>query len=179
MPEASIRLERPILIGQQSLHLDVWVANKGAILAIELKYKSRALKVQLCEEHFALKNQGAQDIGRYDFIKDIQRLEQIVANQETTVGYAVFLTNDSAYWVEQTQHQTVDADFRLYQGRTLEGTLQWGAGASEGTKRGREKALILHGNYMVTWHDYSTVSNERYGLFRYLVIEVMNEQGAG
>ncbi|RMD66661.1 hypothetical protein D6833_01215 [Candidatus Parcubacteria bacterium] len=179
LPDASIRLELPIFIGHRALHLDIWVATKGAGFAIELKYKTRALKVQLGEEHFRLKNQSAQDIGRYDFIKDIQRLEQVVAKRENTVGYAIFLTNDSAYWAGKTQRQTVDADFRLYQGRILEGTLQWGAGASEGTKRSREEPLTLCGRYTVNWQRYSEVSNESYGLFRYLAIEIPKEQDAG
>ena len=154
LPNASIRLELPILIGNQALHLDVWIASKGAVFAIELKYKTRALEVQLGRERFRLKNQSAQDIGRYDFIKDVQRLEQIVATRENAVGYAVLLTNDSAYWA-RSQRQTVDADFRLHQGRVLEGDLQWSDGASEGTKRGREDPLTLRGRYTINWQEYS------------------------
>lgn len=178
LPNASIRLELPILIANQTIHLDIWVTTEDAVLAIELKYKTRGLKVQLGKETFRLKSQSAQTIGRYDFIKDIQRLEQVVATREQAVGYAIFLTNDSAYWARKSQRQTVDADFRLYQGRVLEGTLRWGAGASEGTKRGREDPIALRGRYTVDWQDYSRVGDEHYGVFRYLAIETRKTEGA-
>jgi hypothetical protein len=177
LPDASIRLEFPILIGHRPLHLDVLVANKGIVYAIELKYKTRGLKVLLGEEHFILKDQSAQDHGRYDLIKDIQRLEQIVAPRQNIVGHAIFLTNDSAYWTRQTQRKTVDADFRLHQGRVIQGTLKWADGASEGTKRNREKPLMLHGRYPVNWHRYSEVSPKTYGQFRYLAIKVSKDAG--
>jgi hypothetical protein len=177
LSDASIRLELPIVIGHQVLHLDIWIANKGTVYAIELKYKTRSLEVLLAGEHFILKDQSAQDHGRYDLIKDIQRLEQIAANRENVVGYAIFLTNDSAYWTRQTQRNTVDADFRLHQGRILQGTLKWADGASEGTKRNREKPLILRGRYPVNWQRYSEVSPKTYGQFRYLTIKVGKDAG--
>ncbi|RMG64493.1 MAG: hypothetical protein D6715_09685 [Calditrichaeota bacterium] len=178
-PNAAVRLELPILIGNKPLHLDIYASIENEIYAIELKYKTRALEVQIGEERFKLKNQSAQDIGRYDYIKDIQRLEKIVATRENAIGYAVLLTNDSAYWTGTNQRQTVDSEFRLYQGRVLEGTLQWGAGASDGTKQGRERPLALRGSYKVHWQDYSQVSNKNYGIFRYLAIEIHKAQCAG
>ncbi len=181
LPHASIRLERPIPIRPSPLHLDVWVKDKGRVSVSELKYKTRALRFEVGGEPFALKDQSAQDLYRYDFIKDVQRLERVVAHEKNTVGYAVLLTNDSAYWAGQTQRPTVDANFRLYEGRVLRGTLQWGAGAAEGTKRGREESLKLRGKYTVNWKEYPPapeMSDRRYGRFRYLVIEIVKNQGA-
>lgn len=172
LPDGSIRLERPFAPLNNQLHLDIWAAQENTILAVELKYKTRALSVQLGDERFTLKNQSAQDIGRYDFIKDIQRLEQIISSRENIIGYAILLTNDSAYWTRSRVSRPVDADFRLQEGRILHGTLSWGEGASEGTKRTREKSLELGGTYKVHWEDYSRPSTEGYGTFRYLAIEV-------
>ena len=179
LPAASIRLELPLSIGGRTLHLDIWAATEEAVFAIELKYKTRNLEVQRGEEKFRLRNQSAQDIGRYDFIKDIWRLEQIVEGRENAVGYAVLLTNESTYWAGESRRPTIDSDFRLYEGRILEGTLQWGEEASAGTKRGRENPLPLRGRYPLNWQEYSRIDDRRHGAFRYLVVEVPNAGKSG
>jgi hypothetical protein len=172
LPNASIRLELPLQSQRKSIHLDIWAVQNELALAIELKYKTRALSVRTGNEQFTLTNQSAQDLGRYDFIKDIQRLEQVTTSRTNTIGYAILLTNDSAYWARSRDSRTVDSDFRIEQGRILHGELKWGAGASEGTKRGREKPLVLHGEYAIIWTDYSQPSTESYGKFRYVIVEV-------
>jgi hypothetical protein len=72
LPRASVRLERPIEVSHLSkrLHVDIWVEQDGHVLAIELKYKTRAIQVRVGNEQYALRSQSAQDLGRYDFIKD-------------------------------------------------------------------------------------------------------------
>jgi hypothetical protein len=172
LPNASIRLELPVLHLDKQLYLDVWAIQGNAILAVELKYKTRALSVQIGDEQFSLKDQRAQDIGRYDFIKDIQRLEQIVSSLKNIIGYAILLTNDRTYWTRPKANRPVDADFRLQQGRILHSTLSWGVGASAGTKRGREEPLELNGTYVVHWKNYSQPSAKSYGRFRYLAVKV-------
>ena len=178
-PNASVRLERPVRIGRQALHLDIWVEDRGECFAVELKYKTHRLEVSSGSELFTLQNQSALPLGRYDFLKDIQRLEQVVAGEKNAVAYAVLLTNDSAFWVNPPQSLPVDPDCRLHEGRVLEGTLQWGAGAGEGTKKGREEPLTLGGKYSLTWRQYSKVSDERYELFRYLAIKVVKTENRG
>ena len=172
LPSASIRLEFPTQRQGKAFHVDIWVVQDGAILAVELKYKTRALQVPVGGELFTLKGQSAQDIGRYDFIKDIWRLEQVLSDRSGAVGYAILLTNDSAYWIPQRDIQPVDADFRLHSGRTFGGTLRWGAGASAGTMRDREAPLILRGRYTMNWEDYSRLGTPSYNVFRYLAIKV-------
>ncbi len=172
LPEASVRLELPVQVGKQFLHIDVWVAYQDAVLAVELKYKTRGLSIQIGNEQYHLKNQSAQDIGRYDFLKDVQRLERVGAQHQNFKGYAILLTNDSAYWVKSTDFKTVDADFRLYDGRVIEGVLAWSDKASDGTKKNRERAIELQGKYRLCWTDYSRPSSARYGEFRSLVVEV-------
>lgn len=171
LPNAAIRLEYPISHLDQQLHLDIWIVQPNAVLPIELKYKTRALNIGVGTERFGLKNQSAQDIGRYDFIKDIRRLEQVLTKQKNSVGYAILLTNDSAYWKTPGSNRTVDADFRLHNGRTLEGTLGW-QGAGAGTTRGRESPIVLQAQYPLQWQDYSELSATSYGKFRCLVVRV-------
>lgn len=154
------------------IYIDIWVTQKDAILAIELKYKTRGLHVEAGEETFDLLDQGAQVVGRYDFLKDIQRLEQIVSGQNDITGYAILLTNDSAYWSPPRNNRTVYDSFRINQGRTLTGWLGWGSSASGGTMHTREEAISIDGVYNLDWQDYSEPSRKSYGKFRYLLVKV-------
>lgn len=173
LPSALVRLELPVQVNQQFLHIDIWVACQDTILAIELKYKTRGLAIQVGNEQYRLKDQSAQDIGRYDFVKDVQRLEQVTLAHPNVTGYAILLTNDSAYWTKPPSHSTADADFRLHDGRVLKGILAWGINASAGTMKGREQPLQLRGEYYLHWSDYSHPSAERCGKFRVLVVKVL------
>ena len=179
LPTASVRLEFPVQVGNQFLHIDVWVGCQGAVLAVELKYKTRGLSIRVENEQYHLKSQSAQDIGRYDFLKDVQRLEQMGAQHRNFTGYAILLTNDSAYWAEPANFKTVDADFRLHDGRVIEGFLTWGDKASDGTKKNRERAIELQGKYHLCWADYSRLSSNRYGEFRSLVVKIVQTAKAG
>ena len=73
-------------------------------MPVELKYKTKRIEKNVLRFGEALdkvevvKNQGAQDLGMYDFWKDVRRLE-LVRNrfQRVTGGLAVFVTNDPKY----------------------------------------------------------------------------------
>ncbi len=178
MPECGIRLELPIGC-DETKHVDLWMTDGTRKVVLELKYKKRG-----CEfnaeggECFALKNDGAQDLGRYDFLKDVNRLEQIVKADpdSATVGFSVLLTNDWLYWNDPKKTHTIDADFRLHEGRLVNGQLAWHSKAGQGTTKGREDAIVLYGTYIVEWRGYPNALPEKYGEFRYLVFKV--EPGA-
>lgn len=168
----SIRLEYPPPFAPGQEHIDVWVIDGGTILAIELKYKTRALTVDVVGEEYSLKDQSAHDQGRYDFFKDVQRVEQVAASHKGAAGCALLLTNDSAYWKPSTRLNPVDKDFRLENGRVVSGLLKWGKGASANTKKGREAPIQLRNTYTLRWMDYSRPSTRNYGEFRYLLLQV-------
>jgi hypothetical protein len=94
LPQASVRLEYKPPEVTSRMYLDIWVALGTTRIAIELKYKTRKVKTVVGGEAFDLSNHGAQDLGRYDFLKDIQRLENVCAARRDTVGYTIMLTND-------------------------------------------------------------------------------------
>ena len=48
-------------------------------LAIELKYLTSAVRAEVPGEAFHLRTQAAQDLGRYDILKDLVRVERLVA----------------------------------------------------------------------------------------------------
>lgn len=92
-------------IWDTELRMDVLVCKAQEFLPIELKYKTKAVRKRIlrfgeyvAEEVEVMKNQGAQDLGKYDFWKDVRRIE-IVRNRFTSIknGLAVFVTNDPAY----------------------------------------------------------------------------------
>ena len=170
-PKSSIRLERPLHTNGKKLHLDFLVQLRQGLVAVELKYKTRKLSVEVAGEAFNLASHSAQDIGRYDFIKDIIRLENIVSTLKNCDGHAILLTNDSAYWRPKPTG-TVDEAFHLTDGRTLNGSMAWTEKASDGTKKNRETILKLSGTYSLNWHDFSIASMEKYGQFRYLAVQV-------
>lgn len=177
LPEAYVTLERPYRTGSVTLHLDMLVRTARESLAIELKYKTRKLEHQTPDESYVLLNQSAQDVGRYDYIKDIWRLEQITRAVPSCHGWAILLANDSSYWKTSKRMDTVDASFRLSEGGALHGTVAWGALASAGTMKSREKPIELRGNYKLQWADYSSPAAGPNGQFRYLAIEV-HENGS-
>lgn len=171
MPGAQVRLEyRPF--EAERVYLDIWVSSPSGNMALELKYVTRKLTVRVQEEPFDLLDQSAQDSRRYDFLKDVMRLEHIVEARPRTKGYAVFLTNDPSFWTPYDRTDTTDAAFRIHQGRFATGTLAWSAHASAGTIKGREAPLALRQEYMMQWRDYASPSLDAHGQFRFLLLEV-------
>ena len=171
----SVRLERPFSIEGANKYLDIWLRTPG--IAIELKYKTRGLSVEHDGERFSLKTKSAHDQGRYDFIKDIRRLEEIAAGRrledrkEFMRGFAVLLTNDPLYW-KPGREGTIDKDFRVHEGRCLKGRMAWAKRASEGTTKKRRAPLVLRGSYKLRWRPYRTLTTEN-GEFQYLAVEVV------
>jgi hypothetical protein len=174
---ARVRLEyRPFV--DERIYIDIWMGIRPDPIAIELKYLTRGLSVQIDEEQFNLANQAAQDLSRYDVVKDIVRLERVCRERRAGAGYAVLLTNDQGYWQHSPRSTTVDAAFRVHEGRILTGDVSWSVVASKGTTRGREESLKLQGSYQIQWKDYSLVTHAPGGRFRYLVVEVLPDAGA-
>ncbi len=90
---------------RQEMRMDIVVSKDLEFLPIELKYKTKQhskrisrFEEQLDDEVEVLKNHGAQDLGMYDFWKDVRRIE-LVRNRFAAVknGLAVFVTNDKQY----------------------------------------------------------------------------------
>lgn len=167
-PNTVIRLELPFRTEESSEYLDLQVVNGAQSFAVELKYKTRRLTHTHAGEQFNLKQQGAQDLGRYDFLADVGRLERFVAAKRATAGCAILVTNDTSYWSEPARTGTVDQMFRLNEGRKIYGSLNWLDHASAGTMRSRENPITLTGKYTAEWRPFSYPSKQPGGEFRYL-----------
>jgi hypothetical protein len=175
-PDASVRLEyrHPAIQGRS--YLDIWLELDGVRIGIELKYKTRAVRVEHRTEQYELLNQGAQDQGRYDFCRDVSRIERIVAADSDAHGLAVLLTNDSSYWTLKRSTRLVDDRFRLCEGTTLYGELDWLPHASAGTKSGRHAAIQIAGRYKLAWQHFSTIDAPRCNEFRFLALSTTAAQ---
>ena len=169
------RLEFPPLPNER-MRLDIWVPELGT--AIELKYLTRKLAVRVGDESFALLDQGAGDLGRYDYLKDIERLERITAKRShASAGIAVLLTNDWLHWdaPKKQPDTTIGAAFRVHEGRRLPKEMCWSSEAGPGSSATRESPIVLSGSYRCHWRNYGPLlkpDRPRGGQFRYLAIEV-------
>ena len=155
-PTASVRLEtRP----QRGIHLDLLIQLGGERIAIELKYLVARFEGVVGRELFDLPNQGAHDISRHDVVKDVVRVEGLLASGLADSGWVIALSNDSTYWRPGTKRDPIDAMFRLHEGRQLGGVLQWSPRAGQGTTRHRDQPLALQNVYTCGWRDYATVTS--------------------
>ena len=154
----------------ERMALDIWIPDER--VAIELKYRTRKLYLNQGGVTFALRDQAAQDVSRYDFIKDIKRLERVADERPPALGFAVFLTNDSSYWKPSRKPDPFDAEFRVHESKAIKDVMRWDNRASDGTKKGRASPIRLKGSYKCKWRDFSSFGGKKYGQFRYLAIEV-------
>lgn len=168
-----IRLERRFDIDNKRVYLDIMAEMDERKIAIELKYKMKAIECTIQGETFSLLNQGAQDIGRYDVLKDLQRLVQLYKRGLIDVGYLIFLTNDSSYYLEPPfEKDTADREFRIHQGRGINGTLSWSEHTGEGTMKGREDSIVVEGEYTLNWSPYSRVDHTSQGSIMALTVQI-------
>ena len=172
MTDSQVRLECNLFPNEMGRrYLDIWLPTVG--VSIELKYRKRRLELTTPEgERFALTYHRAQDQGRYDFLKDIQRVEQLVVQGRAKTGFAILLTNDPSYWSLGQKADPVDAAFHIYEGREVAGSMAWSEEASPKTKEGREEPITLTASYTLRWQDYSKFPERGYSQFRYLAVAV-------
>ena len=147
--------------GKGMPHVDIWLESSRENYAIELKYKTKETK----NDPYKLKNHSAQNEGRYAFVSDIARLQDLKLNK----GFAIFLTNDPAY-SKVNDAQGKDREFRLHNGKLRKGSHKWHVtpDASEETKKKEKKKfppISLRRYYDLKWKSFI-------GTFQYLLVEV-------
>ncbi len=168
-----IRLERPIRSeGARTFNVDMMIRQSGCWYVIELKYLTAALTHTYLGEEFLLRSHSARDLGRYDLLKDISRIETIVDRGQATAGFSITVTNDKALWTAAQRSDLIDMEFHLHEGRVLEGQLAWSEHAGLGTREHRQAPVFLRNQYQVNWSEYSQVPTERNGMFRFLMFDI-------
>lgn len=171
-PSLDVRLEVPFHLNMKRCFMDMIIRAGDRILYVELKYKTRTAKHHHRGEVFDLKNQGANDQGSYDILKDIQRIEGVLDEVPNAEGFVVVISNDPRYWSPPPLRSNpgIDEEFRLTNNRTFSGTLRWHPSAGSGSIKGRELPIHLRGSYVSVWKDYATSPEH----FRSLCFHVQN-----
>ena len=159
-----------VIDGPDRRYVDIWLPDSGT--AIELKYRTRTAVIVHEKEKFRLRDQSAQDLGRYGFCLDISRLEGIVENRRAREAYAILLTNEHLYWNPPIKAGGNDAEFVLHQDWEIAGKLSWGPRTSASTLKGRETPIEIRGQYRAHWREYSNPHGTGNTRFRYLLLNV-------
>lgn len=155
-PHVAIRLEWIPVNFKPGMYIDIVVFENGNIIPVELKYKTKKTDKVVDGERFVLKNQSAQDLGRYDFLKDISRIEFVKTHYpEFTEGYVIMLTNDPSY-MKKAKTSVSFVDFSIADGDVKTGSLRWTAG-SKSTKN--REGIDLNGSYPIKWDTYSRIDD--------------------
>ena len=166
----------------QKLYTDIVVEDVDCDfrIAIEVKYKTA-----LFSQHGVyLFNHGAQPLARYDFLKDVERVEGLVLNtsnvqiiKRCNIGFSIMLTNDNSYWnIPTIPLKTIDKNIRIHQGNVLNGDLDWypvNPCPKTIIRTKRSKTLHLTGNYTCKWKPYINYSIPN-GEFKYLILSYPN-----
>lgn len=154
----------------KTIYIDICVTHNGKKHFIELKYKTKKETINRYNVEIDLTNQLAQDLGHYSFCKDIERLESV--NQDYLGShYAIFLTNDSSYWTIPNRKQTLDCNFRIHLGKTLEKMLDWTEQPINNKHEhwtNKYPAIQLKNKYECKWED---TENEN---CKYLCLKISN-----
>ena len=160
-------------VWKSELRLDIVVKKDGEYCPIELKYKTKKVERKISrfdelldEKVIVMKNQGAQDLGMYDFWKDVRRIE-LVRNRFERVkgGLAVFVTNDVFY----TKVSKSSSNHYLF-GMTGEVTRlkykHWGNPESMCAKT--HPNFDVEQTYYIEWHSRKTDNVE----FHYCIVSI-------
>lgn len=135
---------------------------------IELKYKTKKATVIFDGTAIDLKNHAAQDLGRFDYLKDVERIENFNAftSKVKEAGYAIILTNDHSYWSAGRAGCIYD-DFALNNGRKIDkGMKSWAVGTKvTSVGKSRINGLTLKDSYYIEWKN---LDNN----FKFLMLEI-------
>lgn len=167
-----IYLEYPVRMvkdneNEKRLYYDIVIKYENKYCVIELKFKTSNTKVFYDGKEFEFKNHYAQDLGRFDFLKDVERIEFFKdCNKETfDCGYAVMVTNDRLYW-ESKGKNTKYENFALYEGReNVSNHLKWNNPNKQSVGEKRVNGIQLKANYKVEWSKANDKNKFKYLIF--------------
>ncbi len=145
-------------VWKSELRLDIVVKKDGEYCPVELKYKTKKVerKISRFDEDLTnnvvvMKNQGAQDLGMYDFWKDVRRVE-LVRNrfQRVKGGLAVFVTNDEFY-TKGSKESSNNYLFNMSAGKAHSKQKHWAN--PESTCAKTHPNFEVEKAYSIEWHN--------------------------
>lgn len=166
--------ELPNNVWDSELRLDIVVKKDGEYCPVELKYKTKKVERQISrfdeildDKVVVMKNQGAQDLGMYDFWKDVRRIE-LVRNRFAKVkgGLAIFVTNDALY-TKASRPESNNYLLNMNEGKHSV-IKHWQNENSACAKMNSYKSFEVEKEYSINWH-HRNVDNIP---FHYCVVNV-------
>lgn len=117
---ALVYLEDGIQVNGQTYYVDIIVVIKAKKYYIELKYQtSECSYTNALGSVIQLKEEAAEDLMRYNYLNDINRLLTIKQSLSGDFGggYAIILSNDTRMYKRPSQNRTraLDHDFRIHE----------------------------------------------------------------
>lgn len=168
------KIELPNYVWDSELRLDIVVKKDGEYCPVELKYKTKKVERQISrfdeildDKVVVMKNQGAQDLGMYDFWKDVRRIE-LVRNRFAKVngGLAIFVTNDALYTKASRPESN---NYLLNMNEGMHSPIKhWQNENSACAKMKSYKSFEVEKEYSINWH-HRNVDNIP---FHYCVVNV-------
>lgn len=168
------KIELPNYVWDSELRLDIVIKKNGEYCPVELKYKTKKVERQISrfdemldDKVVVMKNQGAQDLGMYDFWKDIRRIE-LVRNRFEKVkgGLAIFVTNDALYTKASRPESN---NYLLNMNEGMHSPIKhWQNENSACAKMKSYKSFEVEKEYSINWH-HRNVDNIP---FHYCVVNV-------
>ena len=155
-------------IWESELRLDIVVKKSGEYCPVELKYKTKKVERQitrfdelLSDKVVVMKNHGAQDLGMYDFWKDVRRVE-LVRNSFGRVkgGLAVFVTNDVLY-TKSSKPTSNNYLLNMNEGRHSR-IKHWQNEESACAMMKAYKSFEVEREYDINWHERTVDSVDFY-----------------
>ncbi|WP_315038831.1 hypothetical protein [Capnocytophaga sputigena] len=154
---------------KENINIDIVIEKEGLFYLIELKYKTQRATIKF--ERFgeincvSLKDQSRIPMSKYDFWKDVARLEFLKESFEKVKGgLCIFLTNNETY---TKGDKGISEEFTMKKGEPHSGELKF----KEGELKEKNPAFSLLGEYQIDkWYN---IKNEKTNIdFHYCIVEV-------
>ena len=159
------------------VYIDIVVEKDGQFVPIELKYPTTDIReaftrfgVDVQANVPMLKKDGAQNIHRYNYWKDVRRIEALSqAYAETIVGgLAVMVTNDPSYQKSPTSGSVGYGPFSIENGREVKQPQDCDMSWQNGVSVAKDHPdFQIDGTYTINWQPMPKMAG-----FWYLILNV-------
>lgn len=141
----------------QNIYIDIVLHKNERYYPIEIKFKTISQNIPATifgsNTSIVLGHHGAQNIGCYDFWKDIRRLELYESNfANVECGIMLFISNDESYIKPPLNANTGYAQFSIHEGRVVNigQMLNWNKILTISANR---PPITLSHAYNLTWNN--------------------------
>lgn len=154
-----------------NIYIDIVLEKEGKFYPIEIKYKTVAQPLPFFifgqKETVTLGQHGAQNIGCYDFWKDIKRIEIFEERFKPKCcrGLVLFVSNDTTYQNEPLNQNVGYANFSIHNHSIpATTTLDWNKNRNGQTLAVANKrpALTLNYEYNINWVPLKNIAQHSY-----------------